>query len=128
MHKKLLIAQRKLSAVEERRRHLERESHSRSAEVDAVRAELQPYRALHLDDAKRHEAGLHALQSEVAAAERAASRATRASRLASLRAAVAGAAAPALHDAFRAWATAVACLALGSRWASHVHKLEAKAE
>ena len=124
VHKKLLIAQRKLECMEDRRRFLERETANRSAEVDAVRAELIPYKREHHDDERRHHEEMSELQAEVARAEGTAMRAAKFARAAALKRVLLDRDTPQIGTMFTAWARAAACVALAARWGVHVNRLE----
>lgn len=104
VQRKLVLAQRKLDKVEERRRFLEIEMSSKNREVDAVRSELQPFQSMHLHETQKHEAALSALAREVKQAEQAAARHAKHARSGALRAVLSAASAARLWRGWRLWA------------------------
>jgi hypothetical protein len=114
--RRLALAQRKLSAEEERRKILERDVSARAAQVDAVRTELQPYIAQSQQLRLESQASLQIFENELRAADAAAARVARRCRLSLLRAATNARRAGGLSAALVRWSAAAAALAAAEVW------------
>ena len=123
--KKLALAQRKLSAGDERRRFLERDLQLRAAEVDAVRSELQPYREQQQQLVVQHEAALATVANEIRSAELATMRTAKGVRTCLLRSLLTSRHSPRLSSALHVWSAAVPLVKLD---ATRTTEAEAAAE